>query len=262
MKPLGCLRDPSSDSDYRFADYRAGFNARIGAAPTEDLRLLQFAEIREQIGQSCVGEWVAQAQGIRDRSLGMRVRYSALACYHLSRVQALADDLGEAPPADWTYADDGSYMRAAAKAVCRWGFVYEGQLADGAWPHDRRCLLRAPSRAALDGARPTRGHVYARISGSTDERADDIARSIRAGFPVGVSISVDQKILDWTGPDAIGPARGKVLGLHALTLAGIRSDGCFAAISTWGHDWADGGIAWISSTALSRDVWVLASSDS
>jgi hypothetical protein len=227
--------------------------------PAEDTRLLQFAEVRQQIGESCVGEWIAQAQGIRDRSQGMNVRYSALACYKLACVQELTDLMGQPPAADWHYDDRGTYLRAAAKAVMRWGFVQEGKVKDGCWTHERRALLKTPSRKALDNARPSRGHVYLRITGSADERATDIERAVRAGFPVGVSVSVDEEILNWTGSKAIGQPRGKVIGRHALTICAIRSDGCFGVVSTWGASWGENGIAWLSSIALNpSDIWVLA----
>jgi len=258
MTLLGCKRDPVSDRDYRFADYRSGFDRRIGEQPVECARLLQFAEVRQQLGQSCVGEWVAQAQGIRDRAGGMDVRYSALACYKFAVVEELTETMGEGPPGDWTYSDQGTYLRAAARAVGKWGFVIEGDLKDGCWPHKPSVLLKTPSMRALNNARPSRGHVYLRITGSADERAADIEKAIRAGFPVGISIQVDDEILNWTGSGAINKPRGKVIGLHALTACAVRSDGCFGVVSTWSAAWGDHGIAWVSSIALNpSDIWVL-----
>jgi hypothetical protein len=101
--------------------------------------------------------------------------------------------------------------------------------------------------------------VYLRITGNCDERAADIERAVRAGFPVGISIAVDKEILDWTGSRAIGQPRGKVIGRHALTVCAVRSDGCFGCPSTWGGSWGDSGIGWISPIALNPgDIWVLA----
>jgi len=255
---LGCKKDPASDKDYRFADARAGFDARVGATTAEDMRLLDYAEIRQQIGQSCVGEFAAQSMGIRARALGQSVRYSGLGMYKLAKVQETKDFLGKDPEPDWRYVDNGTTMRAAAKAIERWGLVKEGDLKAGAWPHEERCLLRTPSRKALDGARKTRGYQYLRITGSYDERAADIGRAIRAGYPVGAAIAVDRAILDWQGPGAIGVARGELLGFHALTLCAVRSDGCFGCPSTWGKYWGNNGIGWISPIALTHDVWCLA----
>lgn len=258
MTLLGCKPDAPSPADYSFADVRAGFDRRIGAMPVEDTRLLDHAEIRQQLGNSCVGEFAAQSMGIRHRFLGQSVRYSGLGMYILSKVQEETDFLGKPPEPGWKYIDNGTTLRAAAKAIKRWGLIEEGDPKAGKWPHERRALLKTPSRKALDGARKTRGYQYLRITGSADDRAEDIARAIRAGFPVGVAIGIDQAIADWQGSAAIGPPRGKLLGYHALTLCGVCSDCSFLAPSTWGKDWANDGIARISSIALTHDVWVLA----
>jgi hypothetical protein len=256
---LGCKRDAHSPHDFKFAKRREDFDRRIGASPVEDTRLLQFAEVREQLGQSCVGESMAQSMGIIARSRGENVRYSGLGMYMLSKIQETTDFLGgEAPDANLRYRDDGTTLRAACKAVGRFGLIEEGDIKSGKWPHEERCLLKTPSRKALDGARKTRGFQYLRIVGSADERAADISRAIRSGFPVCCAIAVDDAIVNWAGPSAIGPPRGILLGYHALTLSGVCSDGSFLAPSTWGAGWANDGIARISSIALTYDIWVLA----
>lgn len=215
--------------------------------------LLRYATIRQQVGQSCVGEWIAQAQGIVDRRDGIRdASYSSLACYRLAKGQQYVDEFLIAPPLDYLYTDTGTQFHAATESVLDVGFVHEGPLSDGKWPLSYDVLLKAPSMQALNGARTSRRHLYMHV-----DDLSHVESIVRSGYPVGIAIHVDAEICEWRGSAPILRPRGPVLGSHALTVCTVRSDGCYGCPSTWGPDYADGGIVWVDPTAVLSDIWVM-----
>lgn len=257
---LGCNPDPAKHlvNDSHFDEVRAGFKKRCGIVKSENTDLCQYAVVGTQKGQSCVGWSFAQNASILDRKLGNNITYSSLATYFLAKVHEYYMDVGVFPPIDYQHRDCGTYLRAAAIACEKLGLVEEGPLDQGKWALEESLILRAPSMQCLNNAIKSRGTKYYRISGSLEDRIADMKYCISAGYPVCISIDVDEDIVNWTGTSAISTPTGAILGGHALCAISYRSDDSFCVVSSWGDSWGDNGFTWINPIAINNDIWSFA----
>ncbi len=199
--------------------------------------------VRDQDGtQSCVGHAWAQA---------IELAYA----WH----NTLTGDLSPLALYFWARAshgaageDAGTYLRAAAKAVMRFGVPSERT-----WPFRASRVNVSPAWQAYRDAYDRRGlRGYYRVD-ATD--LDGIRKAIANGKPVVGGWRVDRAFTQFRGTGTIDMITGEIIGGHALCLMGYNADGTFEIINSWGTSFGNQGYAHVTEDFVSQghDLWVL-----
>jgi C1A family cysteine protease len=151
-----------------------------------------------------------------------------------------------------TGRDDGTYLRAAAKAIRRFGCC-----RDAAHPFAVSRVNESPRwRAMRDGydLRGLRG--YYRVGG-TDFRT--IGAAIASGRPVVGGWAVDRTFQRFSGGSIVGPIDPKdSIGKHAMVIVGYDAHS-FTLLNSWGTGWGERGYARVSPAFIAQgiDLWVI-----
>ena len=224
-----------------------------GATGSVD-RMLQGATVYNQIGESCTGESMAQQGSALSQVAGARKQYSALAAYYFGRIEEYLflhprpeDRRGFNPDG---LSDDGTFPWASTQA-----WKVSGLPLEADWPHDEAILNKPPAwGACTEGDAHRTSEVY-RIDSSDSQLLLDMTASVRADHPVGITIVADSDLLQHTGTDSIGPRDlSRKLGLHRLPILGITGDGLFIALNSWGWEWGDNGLCYLTPELLTTQV--------
>ena len=74
---------------------------------------------------------------------------------------------------------------------------------------------------------------------------------LAARYPVLLGMQVDQRFMQLSGAEPYDRYIGPSLGGHAIVIVGYDdSIECFRLLNSWGEDWGDHGLCWISYSAL------------
>ncbi len=132
------------------------------------------------------------------------------------------------------------------------------------FPYDENSCTRVPDSSARAVAGDARIKDYNRLWGETG-RNKHVAtrRALSAGNPVVIGMMVGDSMMRYEGDGAYRPFAeeydlmrdldyaldtGK-LGGHAMTVIGYddnRGDGAFQIVNSWGRDWGEDGLFWLS----------------
>lgn len=199
--------------------------------------------VRDQDGtQSCVGFAWAQALELAYAWHNVLTGdLSPLALYFWAR--ASHGSAGE---------DAGTYLRAAAKAVMRFGVPIEKTC-----PFSARRVNVSPPWMAYRDAYDRRGlRGYYRVDAND---LDGIRRAIANGKPICGGWRVDRAFTQFRGTGSIDMITGEIIGGHAICLMGYGADGTFDLINSWGTGWGNAGYARVTEDFVSQgqDLWVL-----
>ena len=213
----------------------------IGALPRGDAppsaSLIEHAcTTLDQAGSfACVGFASAQAIYIAQGVAGVarRILPHPLAIYHdarrarLGRAYPLCDaiDRGCSPRYAWQSLRDG------VVAVEDYPIVLSLCDADPPWNARRLASDRDWLR-------------YYRIDATGDERCSEIRRTIAAGHPVCLGLSVDRAIEDWSGPwpwQRTGPVEGR----HYVCAVGYAPE-YLVVVNSWGIGWGLQGVGLVA----------------
>lgn len=149
--------------------------------------------------------------------------------------------------------DRGSTLRAAAKAIIRFGCA-----AESAWPFVAARVNKQPTFAAFRSAHDLRGlKGYFQIDGGD---ANSVRRTIAAGHPVVGGWDIDRAFQQADGSKVIEATSGAIIGGHAIMLESYEADGTFEILNSWGRSWAKEGRARVSESFISqgRNFWAVA----
>lgn len=233
---LGFRKDPEDPRDRPL-----GALLRGATPPTSaDLSHAVVGVLDQGATSSCVGNAWAQAiriaqilDGVIDTRLPSR-----LAAYYWARCEHGDENV-----------DFGTYLRACAKALSRFGLPPED-----VWPFDTAKVNKAPPfkvyRAGYD-MRGIRG--YYRCS-----TLDDIRIALASNKPVVFGMTVGASFLNTNGPRTIDVDTGGDVGGHAMTVVGFEP-GRFRIVNSWGNEWRDRGFAWLTDRRMSEasDCWAV-----
>jgi hypothetical protein len=132
------------------------------------------------------------------------------------------------------------------------------------FPYDENSCTRVPDSSAMAVAEDARIKDYNRLWGETG-RNKHVAtrRALFAGNPVVIGMMVGDSMMRYEGNGAYRPYAeeydlmrdldyaldtGK-LGGHAMTVIGYddnRGEGAFQIVNSWGRDWGEDGLFWLS----------------
>ena len=141
----------------------------------------------------------------------------------------------------------GSYYTDALNVLRRDGIA---SLAD--FPYDETTCSAQPDAATKQKARPFSVADWRRVN-VQDET--EIKTQIASGFPVLIGMVVDAKFVGLTGDAVYDGPGGTTLGGHAMVVTGYSDQrNAFRVLNSWGTDWADGGLGWISYAAFRSTV--------
>jgi hypothetical protein len=146
--------------------------------------------------------------------------------------------------------DGGTYLRAALKAVIRFGAAEERLHPASAG------TSRAPSWRALRDAYDYRGlRGYYRIPAGD---VQGVRQALASGRPVVAGFLVGQSFLDNDGPTRIVQQSAPFAGGHAVVVSGYDGDD-FEIVNSWGASWRNGGRAKISEAFMGAgtDLWAI-----
>lgn len=148
--------------------------------------------------------------------------------------------------------DGGTYLRTCAQALRNFGCPSEQHWKWGqfAWRVNRRPDWKAQRRA-----RPRRGGKYVRIYETGPERTQAIQQALLNGHDVAFGTRLGVSFLPSQGPALIDipPSTEKVAGNHAMLIIGWAHFGgklYFRVLNSWGADWRDGGLCWMSANYI------------
>lgn len=237
---FGYIEDPDDDRD-RDID-RLG----LGAASIESFSLREFSgpPLDQGPTNTCVPHAVLGGEVTFHAARGSAVPLGSInANYYLSRVQHGAER--------W---DAGTYIRLDIKALAKWGIV-EARF----WPFDPWKINTQPPISVLVPSSKRRGiRGYYRIFDADPLPA--IRAAIYSKRPVVFGMSVTDDFVADVGPDHIEyPAKGRVLGLHAMQCVAFKP-GYLGIKNSYGRKYRDGGFVWISeeyARSSWRDIWVV-----
>lgn len=201
---------------------------------------------RSQVpNNSCVGYMIAQ---------GIELAYAQRG--------VLTGDLSARAPYFWGRArqgllpqDNGTRPREALAAVRKFGIPTELTC-----PSSPRLINTAPSWRAHQEARDLgRGlRAYARLD---PYDLDTLRRTLAAGIPIGAGWSCDDAFVRYRGgSDPLAPARGEILGYHAMLLTGYYADGTWDLFNQSWLNWGDpGSYARVTGAFVcdALDMWAL-----
>jgi hypothetical protein len=189
---------------------------------------------------SCVG--FAWAQAVRLAYLAQGVPcpdLSPLFAYYLARSTHQS-----------TARDDGTYLRAAAKAIISLGIASEK-----AWPFSLLRVNRAPSMGAHRDGHDRKGlRGYYRVAAGD---LDGVRRAIAAGYPVTAGWQIDKAFMANKGPEFVESFGSDTVGGHAMTVVAY-DEHSFTLLNSWGTSWR-GGTVKIGEKAMSQahDIWAI-----
>ena len=238
---MGALEQPDDPRDYD----AAGIIEQLSLPTPKEIDLsAHLPAIADQgATQSCVGFAVATAAYMRAsiaRTPNIRLP-SATALYALGRAKAVAS--ASAP-----LVDAGSQPRLVLEAAATWGLV-----ADASWPFRPDTINTRPSWSALDSGVGFELHDYSWINSTGFSRTSDLKVALANGYPVVISVSVDD-LID-TPPEnfIIDGPKGDIRGNHMLAVIGYRdtaSGTLFRFVNSWGSGWGDDGKAWLTEARM------------
>lgn len=209
---------------------------------------------RVQSSGSCVGYDIAQKVWLAAALSGhpLSAFPSPLAIYTPARLG------GDPPkkPGEPLLTDWGCQPRVAM------GVVHEiGLCAETRWPDTLENVNVVPPADVYHEASVATIEQYARIASGITASGEMLA-ALRRGHPPGICIIADEAFVE-TGKHTYTKPGGRILGGHALTVcAWDPIEQRFGTISTWGRQYGDQGIFWISAEYINSrayDIWVVMS---
>ncbi|HEU4544330.1 MAG TPA: C1 family peptidase [Jiangellaceae bacterium] len=244
MRGLGYRKDLDDERDHRFsARPKAG-------GPLPDL-VDHSGSVPRVLDQgstnSCVGHaWASALQlgQIIDGNPSAELP-SPLAIYSWARAEHGEDRL-----------DEGTYLRAAARAVQHFGFP-----SFGLWPTDAARVNERPGPSVFRDAHDRRGlRGYQRVVfGDTES----IRRALAGGSPVVFGTTIREGFFDVDGRSVIDHEGGALAGGHAMAVVGYRWHEStkmfhYRWLNSWSAAWGDGGFCWVTENRmlLAQDLWI------
>ena len=231
---LGYLVDAPDARDFRFEEVAAG---TYGAARrTPDLRDLRRGILEQGDANSCVAFSLARAihmSLVRD-SLGSSAPEPEIPAPGFIYFNSRAQELIGRPPSMSPLPDRGSFPRLALKAVQTLGYVPWGSC-----PYDDKKLSVRPRMRLYTEAFDQKGLRYYRISGSGQDRLDQVERALVLGYPVVFGMSIDIPFTKLGRAPADSLDSKKLLGGHMMCALAVDSSGVVVE-SWWGKDWGLG----------------------
>jgi C1A family cysteine protease len=209
-------------------------------------------ETHQLNASSCVGNATADSEEILNSIEGRpQVQLSRLFIYTLARNLMDVDGDGKGD----IDKDKGTYIRLAFDVLSKFGVCTEK-----AWPYDLSKKSILPSLKAMREATGHRIHSYYRVTGTGDDRCDEVLQALRSNHPVVFGTLINNEFLRHEGEGPVGIPEGDTIGGHAMIVVGYLTGKGFLVKNSWGRGWGDGGywimkpeyLGWSNTT----DLWV------
>jgi hypothetical protein len=238
MRGLGYRPDPNDARDLKFSA-RAKASGTLPTAVDHSTSVLGILD--QGATSSCVGHaWAAAIRlGLTLDGEAAPALPSPLAVYYWARAETGDQN-----------ADDGTFIRSAAKALQRFGFPPFSE-----WPTDAALVNSGPPHRVYKAAYDRKGmRGYQRIVMGD---LDGIRRALWGGSPVVFGMTVRESFLDHTGDGLIDIDSGPIAGGHALCIVGYEG-ARFRIQNSWGTSWGAHGFAWVSAERMKQatDIWM------
>jgi len=159
---------------------------------------------------------------------------------------------------DGIVGDVGSRIRTAAAVMQKHGLPKESAV-----PYNALRVGRGVDANKLVDGWNGSGMKYEHIFSQGEAMMRSVDAALRAGFPVGFGMMVEQRFMDHTGASVFdAPKPGaKFIGGHALAIVAPRNEqGVYRILNTYGTTWGDHGLANVSQEYIvnyARDLTII-----
>jgi C1A family cysteine protease len=238
----GYRKDPEDlrDSNFEF------LVANVKTAATDgDVDLRTYCTDTHQYEASaCAGNATADSVEILNAIEGRtRVELSRMFIYTMARIKH-----GE------LNRDRGTYIRTCFKVLSEFGICPEHS-----WPYDLKKLFVSPSIMAQRSALGHKIHSYYRITGTGEDRNNQVIAALRANKPVVFGTLITQSFTQLSGETPVDCPAGSTIGGHAMIIVGYVG-GNFIVKNSWGRDWGTDGFCFMTPAYIAwsetQDLWV------
>ncbi len=220
---------PVDRRDFRFAAFRAG-----RSLPKEFRRDDELPPVGDQGRFGTCVSWAAGhgQKGWQERQQGDYPEGGLSPAFLYARCKA-RDGL----------AAPGTYPRVALQVL-----LEEGICSEKTWPYERLgddVRPNQPPERAMFEAKQWRISGYARADDAPDP-VEEVKAAIVEQGPVVAAVLVTQSFVDVGRGGVIPLPAGRVLGGHAVVLAGYSDKvGAFRLYNSWGRKWGQDGWHWL-----------------
>lgn len=157
--------------------------------------------------------------------------------------------------------DEGTFIRLCFDVLSRFGICREDLPAGkGGWPYDLAKLHTLPDLKAMRAATGHRIHSYYRITGTGEDRLDEIISALRSDHPVVFGTQLAASFRKVSSLTPIGPPDGVTIGGHAMLVVGYLASKGFIVKNSWGTSWGNNGFCIMTPDYLAwdgtQDLWV------
>jgi len=257
--PFGWLPDPperEDKPDWKFSSKLQPLLVQVHPGDV-DLRA-HTTETNQYSAGSCAGNATADSVEVLNSIEGLpAVQLSRLFVYTLAR-NFMDMDMDGRSDID---KDEGTYIRLCFDVLSKFGICREDVAAGkGGWPYDLSKLHELPDLKSMRRATGHRIHSYYRITGSGEDRVDEVISALRSNHPVVFGTAINSAFRRVRNLDPIGPPEGATIGGHAMLVVGWLQGKGFIVKNSWGKGWGDKGF-WIMTPEYmawsgTRDLWV------
>jgi hypothetical protein len=259
-EPLGWLPDPpkaaGEEPDWEFsADLRPHLpEVLVGNV---DLREHTTSTNQYSAG-SCAGNATADSvEVLNSIEKKAKVELSRLFVYTLARNFMDMDGDGRSD----IDKDEGTYIRLCFDVLSRFGICREDLPAGkGGWPYDLDKLHTLPDLKAMRAATGHRIHSYYRITGTGEDRLDEVISALRSKHPVVFGTNINSAFRKVSSLKPIGAPDGATIGGHAMLIVGYLEGKGFIIKNSWGSGWGAKGFCVMAPDYITwsgtRDIWV------
>ncbi len=232
-RPSGALPDPQHHIDRSKA-----VGALLGGEdewidPLPEYSLKDFSPpVRDQSAtNACCGFEGVTSPYVTARYRGIDIpELSPLALYTMARLLERQDE---------GISDTGTFPALIYKAQRDYGL-----LPEESWPFERRGINQRIPFGLLNRCGDIAVTGVWRIFSDGDERIAEMQRAIMRGYALGITLSLDRSLNDYSG-GVLGEPKGETRGNHRVSVIGYRP-GNFLIQNSWGKHWGEGGFAWVS----------------
>jgi hypothetical protein len=194
--------------------------------------------VQNQIGGTCVGHAIASSVYLRAQIEGKPIRRPSATM--TVAIAQLVDAPGK--PIDC----DGCRPSVAVAALRDRGLV-----ADEDWPETTENLNSIPPEDVFARAEGATVDAWYRIPSGGDV-VGGLKQALARGYLPIFAMQVDAKFEQIGSGIYDGPG-GKILGNHAQVVVGYSAIvDAFMVLNSWGDGFGDGGLAWITPSAMAR----------
>lgn len=242
IRKLGWKLDYPDDRDYQLPMGLAAPVAKLQAASHIHVR----GPVLEQVGQSCVGCALARAWYMSLRLQGGQAGDTPMASPPWGYSIALAQEYAGHSAAPKANLDRGCYPRLAMQAIRAMGMATSDQLGWGLVDEPRRRVY-TPTPIVQMQAYDQRGFEYFRLTGTGDDRVQQVSAALRAGLPVVFGVYVDSDYCNHVGTKPIRTVNsGAILGGHMQAVLEVEPTGIVLVDNWWGPSWGYHGVGYLA----------------